>query len=98
MGAVVVEPVSKQLACGDIGVGAMASPESISAAVQQHLPGAGGCAGGRQLGQAAWHRLKLRYPLQSVPVLCLVVGAALLLGLRLGKLSAGHLRRVPPAM
>ena len=32
-GAVVIEPVAKELACGDVGAGAMATPETITAAV-----------------------------------------------------------------
>ena len=37
MGASVVSPVSKTLACGDVGVGAMAAPADIAAAVQAAL-------------------------------------------------------------
>ncbi len=47
LGAAVVPPVAKQLACGDVGAGAMAAPEAIAAAVEAALascgfvPGAG---------------------------------------------------------
>jgi phosphopantothenoylcysteine decarboxylase len=37
----VVPPVTKRLACGDVGSGAMASPEDIAATCQQALLGAG---------------------------------------------------------
>lgn len=37
LGAVVVPPVSKRLACGDTGAGAMASPEAITQVVQAVL-------------------------------------------------------------
>ena len=35
----IVDPVAKELACGDVGVGAMASPTNIAQAVQQTLEG-----------------------------------------------------------
>mmetsp|Transcript_9316 Transcript_9316/g.23071 ORF Transcript_9316/g.23071 Transcript_9316/m.23071 type:complete len:235 (-) Transcript_9316:404-1108(-) len=60
LGAVVVAPVSKKLACGDMGVGAMASPQAIAQAVQQQLQGTGtsrAAAGSRQLhSRLAWLR------------------------------------------
>ena len=37
MGVKVVPPVSKTLACGDKGTGAMASPVDIAASVQLYL-------------------------------------------------------------
>lgn len=37
LGAAVVPPVGKRLACGDVGVGAMAAPEDIAAAVAAAL-------------------------------------------------------------
>ena len=37
LGAVVVPPVSKRLACGDVGTGAMAAPEDVAAAVEAAL-------------------------------------------------------------
>ena len=36
---IIVDPVAKELACGDVGVGAMASPTNIAQAVQQTLEG-----------------------------------------------------------
>ncbi|GAB4814253.1 hypothetical protein N2152v2_001299 [Parachlorella kessleri] len=41
LGIALVPPVSKRLACGDVGSGGMASPEDIAAACRQHLVGAG---------------------------------------------------------
>ncbi|KAJ2777639.1 hypothetical protein H4R18_005050 [Coemansia javaensis] len=42
LGFTVVSPVSKTLACGDFGMGAMAEPEVIAKAVVEHLlPGGG---------------------------------------------------------
>ena len=43
LGVKVVPPVSKVLACGDVGEGAMASPEAIDAAAWGacHVPAAG---------------------------------------------------------
>jgi phosphopantothenoylcysteine decarboxylase len=35
----IVAPESKQLACGDVGIGALAAPERIFAAVEESLPG-----------------------------------------------------------
>jgi phosphopantothenoylcysteine decarboxylase len=35
LGVVVIPPISKRLACGDVGVGAMAAVESIVAAVKE---------------------------------------------------------------
>lgn len=37
----VVPPVSKRLACGDVGTGGMAAPEDIAAACRDALPAAG---------------------------------------------------------
>jgi phosphopantothenoylcysteine decarboxylase len=37
----VVPPVSKRLACGDVGTGGMAAPADVAAAVQQQLAAAG---------------------------------------------------------
>lgn len=37
LGAVVVPPVAKKLACGDVGLGAMASPEAIASVVEALL-------------------------------------------------------------
>lgn len=37
LGATVVPPVSKRLACGDVGAGAMAAPADIAAACRQQL-------------------------------------------------------------
>jgi phosphopantothenoylcysteine decarboxylase len=39
LGVVVIDPVAKKLACGDVGNGAMAAPETIAAAVQAALAG-----------------------------------------------------------
>merc|ERR1712087_511224 len=36
---IIVDPVAKELACGDVGVGAMASPTNIAQMVQQTLEG-----------------------------------------------------------
>uniref|UniRef100_A0A383VT09 phosphopantothenoylcysteine decarboxylase n=1 Tax=Tetradesmus obliquus TaxID=3088 RepID=A0A383VT09_TETOB len=41
LGVTVVDPVSKTLACGDVGQGAMASPETIAAACEVALQGLG---------------------------------------------------------
>jgi phosphopantothenoylcysteine decarboxylase len=41
LGVTVVDPVAKKLACGDVGTGAMAAPETITAAVQAALQGLG---------------------------------------------------------
>lgn len=41
LGVRVVPPVSKKLACGDVGTGAMASPDAIVAAVLEALLGGG---------------------------------------------------------
>jgi phosphopantothenoylcysteine synthetase/decarboxylase len=41
LGVTVVDPVAKKLACGDVGNGAMAAPETIAAAVQTGLEGLG---------------------------------------------------------
>ena len=45
LGATVVPPVGKRLACGDVGVGAMAAPEAIAAAAAAALRAAGGGRG-----------------------------------------------------
>lgn len=37
VGVKVIPPVSKALACGDIGTGAMASPVDIATSAQSHL-------------------------------------------------------------
>ncbi|CAI5484491.1 unnamed protein product [Closterium sp. Yama58-4] len=37
LGAELVSPISKRLACGDVGTGAMAEPASIEAAVRQAI-------------------------------------------------------------
>lgn len=37
LGATVVDPIAKKLACGDIGQGAMATPEAIAKAVESAL-------------------------------------------------------------
>eukprot|EP00882_Tetradesmus_deserticola_P016707 GHRQ01017862.1.p1 GENE.GHRQ01017862.1~~GHRQ01017862.1.p1 ORF type:complete len:200 (+),score=62.19 GHRQ01017862.1:547-1146(+) len=37
LGVTVVDPVSKKLACGDVGAGAMAAPETIAAAAEAAL-------------------------------------------------------------
>lgn len=37
LGVTVIEPVAKKLACGDVGLGAMASPEEIARRVQAAL-------------------------------------------------------------
>jgi phosphopantothenoylcysteine decarboxylase len=37
LGIIAVDPVSKKLACGDVGVGAMASPSDIARAVEVAL-------------------------------------------------------------
>lgn len=39
LGAAVINPVAKTLACGDSGMGAMASPTQIVSAVRQSLEG-----------------------------------------------------------
>eukprot|EP00455_Lapot_gusevi_P017059 TRINITY_DN1899_c0_g1_i1.p1 TRINITY_DN1899_c0_g1~~TRINITY_DN1899_c0_g1_i1.p1 ORF type:complete len:237 (+),score=46.98 TRINITY_DN1899_c0_g1_i1:54-713(+) len=39
LGVVIIPPVSKTLVCGDTGVGAMASIDTIAETVQQHLSG-----------------------------------------------------------
>jgi phosphopantothenoylcysteine decarboxylase len=41
LGVTVIDPVSKKLACGDIGQGAMAAPETIAAACEAALLGLG---------------------------------------------------------
>ncbi|KAF6265635.1 flavin mononucleotide-binding protein 3 [Scenedesmus sp. NREL 46B-D3] len=41
LGVTVIDPVSKKLACGDVGAGAMAAPESIAAACETALCGLG---------------------------------------------------------
>lgn len=41
LGATVVPPVSKRLACGDVGTGGMAAPEDIAAACRDALVAAG---------------------------------------------------------
>lgn len=41
LGVTVVDPIAKKLACGDVGQGAMASPESIASAVESALVAAG---------------------------------------------------------
>ena len=41
LGVTVIDPVAKKLACGDVGTGAMAAPEQITAAVQAALLAAG---------------------------------------------------------
>lgn len=41
LGVTVVDPVAKKLACGDVGNGAMAAPETIAAAVHKGLEGLG---------------------------------------------------------
>lgn len=41
LGVTVIPPVSKRLACGDVGSGGMASPEDISAACRAALMAAG---------------------------------------------------------
>lgn len=40
LGATIIPPVGKKLACGDVGMGAMAAPEDIAAAVAAALRGA----------------------------------------------------------
>ncbi|KAG1662842.1 hypothetical protein FOA52_010633 [Chlamydomonas sp. UWO 241] len=53
LGAAVVPPVSKRLACGDTGIGAMADPADIAAAVSRVLDAAGrGGGGGEGVGGA----------------------------------------------
>lgn len=37
LGATVIAPVEKTLACGDTGVGAMSAPQTIVAAVRREL-------------------------------------------------------------
>jgi len=37
MGAGVVPPIAKALACGDVGIGAMAEPEDVAVAVKGAL-------------------------------------------------------------
>jgi phosphopantothenoylcysteine decarboxylase len=37
LGVTVIDPVSKKLACGDVGAGAMAAPETIAAACEAAL-------------------------------------------------------------
>ena len=37
MGAGVVPPIAKALACGDVGMGAMAEPEDVAVAVKGAL-------------------------------------------------------------
>lgn len=46
LGIRVIPPVSKRLACGDVGSGGMASPEDITAALRQQLAAAGLLAAG----------------------------------------------------
>jgi len=41
LGMTLIPPVSKKLACGDIGVGGMASPEDVAAACKSQLHAAG---------------------------------------------------------
>ena len=41
LGAIIVPPVSKRLACGDVGVGGMAAPEAIAAAAREAAAAAG---------------------------------------------------------
>lgn len=41
LGVTVVDPVPKKLACGDVGQGAMAAPETIVAAVETALQALG---------------------------------------------------------
>jgi phosphopantothenoylcysteine synthetase/decarboxylase len=41
LGVTVIDPVSKKLACGDVGQGAMAAPETIAAACEAALCGLG---------------------------------------------------------
>ncbi|KAL4428241.1 hypothetical protein ABPG75_002330 [Micractinium tetrahymenae] len=47
LGATVVAPVSKRLACGDVGAGAMAAPADIAAACRQRLVASGFECGSR---------------------------------------------------
>jgi hypothetical protein len=51
LGASVVPPVGKRLACGDVGLGAMAAPEDVAAAALAALRAryAGGGPGGEDL-------------------------------------------------
>jgi phosphopantothenoylcysteine synthetase/decarboxylase len=49
LGATVVPPVGKRLACGDVGMGAMAAPEAVAEACLSALraaPSGGGGSGG----------------------------------------------------
>eukprot|EP00879_Flechtneria_rotunda_P002884 GHRR01003100.1.p1 GENE.GHRR01003100.1~~GHRR01003100.1.p1 ORF type:complete len:204 (+),score=70.46 GHRR01003100.1:273-884(+) len=41
LGITIVDPVSKKLACGDVGNGAMASPKAVAAACMAALEGSG---------------------------------------------------------
>ena len=41
LGTEVIPPVSKKLACGDVGTGGMAAPEDIAAAVKAALQAKG---------------------------------------------------------
>jgi phosphopantothenoylcysteine decarboxylase len=41
LGVSVIDPVAKKLACGDVGTGAMAAPETIAAATKAALEGLG---------------------------------------------------------
>lgn len=53
--AVLVGPISKRLACDDVGIGAMSTPEDIAAAVRTQLVKSGfalGQAVGQQEGKA----------------------------------------------
>lgn len=38
LGVVVLPPIHKALACGDVGTGAMAEPKFIAYAIQLHFP------------------------------------------------------------
>ncbi|KAF5840899.1 flavo protein [Dunaliella salina] len=57
MGMAILPPISKRLACGDTGVGAMAEPASIAEAARALLQ----LKGGKQLGQQRWWR-RLPWP------------------------------------
>lgn len=41
LGVTVIDPVAKKLACGDVGTGAMAAPETVAAAAEAALIGLG---------------------------------------------------------
>jgi phosphopantothenoylcysteine synthetase/decarboxylase len=45
LGVTVIPPVGKRLACGDVGLGAMAAPEAIAAACVEALRRRGGGKG-----------------------------------------------------